>query len=32
MSSSNKDDVWDFIQRNFDIPISLRDFVMKDLD
>ncbi|MQM05451.1 hypothetical protein Taro_038261 [Colocasia esculenta] len=32
MSSSNKDDVWDFIQRKFDVPISLRDFVMKDLD
>ncbi|MQM15288.1 hypothetical protein Taro_048232 [Colocasia esculenta] len=30
--SSNKDDVWDFIQRKFDVPISLRDFVMKDLD
>ncbi|MQM13707.1 hypothetical protein Taro_046634 [Colocasia esculenta] len=32
MPSSNKDDVWDFIQRKFDIPISLHDFVMKDLD
>ncbi|MQL96599.1 hypothetical protein Taro_029277, partial [Colocasia esculenta] len=30
--SSNKDDVWDYIQRKFDVPISLRDFVMKDLD
>ncbi|MQL76764.1 hypothetical protein Taro_009186, partial [Colocasia esculenta] len=32
MPSSNKDDVWDYIQRKFDVPISLRDFVMKDLD
>ncbi|MQM04974.1 hypothetical protein Taro_037779 [Colocasia esculenta] len=32
MPSSNKDDVWDIIQRKFDVPISLRDFVMKDLD
>ncbi|MQM07483.1 hypothetical protein Taro_040324 [Colocasia esculenta] len=30
--SSNKDDVWDFIQRKFDVPISLSDFAMKDLD
>ncbi|MQM14312.1 hypothetical protein Taro_047240 [Colocasia esculenta] len=32
MPSSNKDDVWDYFQRKFDVPISLRDFVMKDLD
>ncbi|MQM00442.1 hypothetical protein Taro_033179 [Colocasia esculenta] len=32
MPSSNKDDVWDFIQRKFDVPIRLCDFVMKDLD
>ncbi|MQM13360.1 hypothetical protein Taro_046285 [Colocasia esculenta] len=32
LPSCNKDDVWDFIQRKFDIPISLCDFVMKDLD
>ncbi|MQM17059.1 hypothetical protein Taro_050026 [Colocasia esculenta] len=32
MPSSNKDDIWDYIQRKFDVPISLCDFVMKDLD
>ncbi|MQL93635.1 hypothetical protein Taro_026281 [Colocasia esculenta] len=32
MPSSNKDNVWDYIQRKFDVPIILRDFVMKDLD
>ncbi|MQM10240.1 hypothetical protein Taro_043130 [Colocasia esculenta] len=32
MPSSNKEDIWDFIQRKFDVLISLRDFVMKDLD
>ncbi|MQL79206.1 hypothetical protein Taro_011644 [Colocasia esculenta] len=32
MPSFNKDDVLDYIQRKFDVPISLRDFVMKDLD
>ncbi|MQM16184.1 hypothetical protein Taro_049140 [Colocasia esculenta] len=32
MPSSNKDNFWDFIKRKFDIPISLCDFVMKDLD
>ncbi|MQM15539.1 hypothetical protein Taro_048485, partial [Colocasia esculenta] len=26
------DNVWDFIQRKFNIPINLRGFVMKDLD
>ncbi|MQM17327.1 hypothetical protein Taro_050296 [Colocasia esculenta] len=32
MSATHKDDVWEYVQRKYDIPAYLKEWVMKDLD
>ncbi|MQM04835.1 hypothetical protein Taro_037642, partial [Colocasia esculenta] len=32
MSATHKDDVWEYVQRKYDIPTYLKEWVMKDLD
>ncbi|MQL97589.1 hypothetical protein Taro_030279 [Colocasia esculenta] len=32
MSATHKDDVWEYVQRKYDIPAYLKELVMKDLD
>ncbi|MQM07895.1 hypothetical protein Taro_040742, partial [Colocasia esculenta] len=32
MSATHKDDVWEYLQRKYDIPASLKEWVIKDLD
>ncbi|MQL74323.1 hypothetical protein Taro_006670, partial [Colocasia esculenta] len=32
MSAIYKDDVWEYVQRKYDIPAHLKEWVMKDLD
>ncbi|MQL85414.1 hypothetical protein Taro_017931, partial [Colocasia esculenta] len=32
MSATHKDDVWEYVQRKYDIPVYLKEWVMKDLD